>query len=523
MSILTDKRMIILREVPGKGEGLIATRKILKGTRILSEEPIIRVPEDTADSPALRASIRRQVDALNPDQRRAFLAMCNIYPGDAASQYLGIIRTNALPMDSGGGIFLDACRINHACDNNAQKSWNEGIKRHTVHALRDIDDGEEITVTYVGVLNNRRTRQDALRKKFKFTCCCGLCSLPPHLSAESDRRLNEILKLDGRIGRDGLTGILSDPKRILGYVDQQVRLYNEQGPDDIGLPRAFFDAAQVTAAHGDLARARVFTERAAAGWLVLEGDDSLRVLKTEGIAQKPSSHDTYGYSAAWKTAVDDITQGLDPNEFEDWLWKREKGIETEQLGVFRNQATFPSFLQLPHETDADDDSFESREGVNYRPRRHWCFLAEIVDFVTLVRLQMEVKDVNGKTILLSFYTDSRGSEIASSQICKGYTVAVLYAQHHAFASSEPGIRHEDPAFLKVCLLILFGRRSCGTFLICHVTPNSDISTVARQFAGFKRPNPEILDGNGWHENMSRLRQTDYVFEEVREVLAVLVL
>ncbi|WZH50421.1 SET domain-containing protein [Fusarium acuminatum] len=510
MSSLADKGMVTLREVPGKGEGLIATQKILKGTRILCEEPIIRIPEDTPDSPALRAFIRRQVDELTSDQRRAFLAMCNIYPGDAASQYLGIIRTNALPIASGIGIFLAACHINHSCDNNAQKGWNEGIKRHTIHALRDIDDGEEITITYVGVLNNRRTRQEALRKKFKFTCSCGLCSLPPHLSAESDRRLDEILSWMVVL-------------RILGYVDRQVRLYNEQGPDDAGLPRAFFDAAQVTAAHGDLARARVFTERAAAGWLVLEGDDSLRVLKTKQLARNPSSHDTYKYSAAWKTAVDDVPQGLDPNEFEDWLWKREKGNEPEQLGVFRNQATFPSFLQLPYETDVDDDFFESRDGVNYRPRRHWCFLAEIVDFVTLVRLQMEIKDVTGKTIPLFFYTDSRGSEIAPSQICKGYTIAVLYAQHHAFAFSEPGIRHEDPTLVKVCLLFLSGRRSCGTFLICLVTPTPDISTVARQFAGVERPSPEILDGNGWHENMPRLRQTGYIFEEVCEVLAVLVL
>jgi hypothetical protein len=62
MSSLADKGMVTLREVPGKGEGLIATQKILKGTRILCEEPIIRIPEDTPDSPALRAFIRRQVD-----------------------------------------------------------------------------------------------------------------------------------------------------------------------------------------------------------------------------------------------------------------------------------------------------------------------------------------------------------------------------------------------------------------------------------------------------------------------------
>jgi hypothetical protein len=230
------------------------------------------------------------------------------------------------------------------------------------------------------------------------------------------------------------------------------------------------------------------------------------VLKTKQLARNPSSHDTYGNSVAWKTAADDVPLGLDSNEFEDWLWKREKKNEPEQPGVFRNQATFPSFFQLPDETDVDDDFFESRDGVNYRPRRHWCFLAEIVDFAKLARLQMEIKDVTGKTIALFFYTGRRGSEIAPSQICKGYTITVLYAQQHAFAFSEPGIRHEDPTLVKVCLLFLPDRLSCGTFLIYLVTPTADISTVARQFAGVERPSPDILDGNEWHENMPRVRQ-----------------
>jgi SET domain-containing protein len=153
--------MYALQEVPGKGRGLVATRMIPMGTRILSEEPIIRVPEAAPDTQALRASIYEQVDALTPDQQQTFLSMHNIHDNDAASRYLGIIRTNALPFGDRvreAGIFLDACRINYACDNNAQKSWNENIKRHTVHALRDIEKGEEITIYYLGVLNSRNSR-----------------------------------------------------------------------------------------------------------------------------------------------------------------------------------------------------------------------------------------------------------------------------------------------------------------------------------------------------------------------------
>lgn len=178
MSTPTTELMYAIQDVPGKGKGLVATQFIPMGTRILSEKPILRVPEDKPDSQALRESLSRQVDALTQDQRQAFLSMHNIHTDESASKYLGIIRTNALPFGRDeAGIFLDACRINHACDNNAQKCWNGNIKRHTVHALKNINLGEEITIYYLGVTNNREARQDALRRKFAFTCACRLCSL----------------------------------------------------------------------------------------------------------------------------------------------------------------------------------------------------------------------------------------------------------------------------------------------------------------------------------------------------------
>ncbi len=119
-------------------------------------------------------------------------------------------------------------------------------------------------------------------------------------------------------------GILSAPLQILRYIDHQIRLYNEQGPDDAGLPRAFFDAAQIAIANGDLARARIFAERAMLGWIVLDGDDSFKVLQNTTLSQDPSKHESYGMSMKWKTVVDDIPQGLDLKELDDWLWRREK-------------------------------------------------------------------------------------------------------------------------------------------------------------------------------------------------------
>lgn len=103
--------------------------------------------------------------------------------------------------------------------------------------------------------------------------------MPPDQSQESNRGLDEILKLDSLVGGDGLMGILSAPLQKLRYVYQQIRLYNGQGPDDNGLPGAFLDATQIAIAHGDLARAQICVERAVLGWIILEGDDSPNVLQ----------------------------------------------------------------------------------------------------------------------------------------------------------------------------------------------------------------------------------------------------
>ncbi|KAL5350928.1 hypothetical protein ACLOAV_004501 [Pseudogymnoascus australis] len=441
-----------LQDVPGRGKGLVAMEKISKGTRILSEEAVVTVTEP-ASSERLRTSICQQIAALSKHQRQAFLSMHNIHPyKNAAEQYLGIVLTNSLPAEAvgdKGAIFLEACRINHACDNNAQKNWNEKIKRHTVHALKDINKGEEITITYLGPLKNRKSRQKALQEKFGFTCLCRLCSLPPEQSQESDRRLEEIHRLDGVIDQLGTEGILVSPLRTLRYFDQQVRLYNDQGREDVGFAQAFVNAAQLVIANSDLARGRIFAERAASVWKTTLGGDSTQAIKHVALAQDPSKYELFGISMKWKTKVDEAPQGLEPRDFEDWLWRKEKPKALGQLANLRSRATFPGFIDLPDENDVDPDFYESSDMVTYRPRRHWCFLGEIMDSTTLHHLEIEIKDVDGGKIPLHFYTDGRGSELTPAQARTGYTVAILYAKRHVFRLGAPGIRHEDPLMIKV--------------------------------------------------------------------------
>ncbi|KAH0834727.1 hypothetical protein J3R83DRAFT_10278 [Lanmaoa asiatica] len=105
--------------------------------------------------------------------------------------------------------------------------------------------------------------------------------------------------------------------------------------------------------------------------------------------------------------------------------------------------TFPTFFNLPDEYDINDAYFSST-----KPRKHWCFLGQVVSSGVFVRLMLEVEDKEGHKMLVAFHTTDRGASYQA--ICTpGSTIAVLYATQHAFAFSPPGLRLEDGVQIKV--------------------------------------------------------------------------
>jgi hypothetical protein len=64
MPITTGNSMHALQDVPGKGNGLVAIEKISKGTRILSEEPIITIPRNEPNSERLHLPASRCPQSL---------------------------------------------------------------------------------------------------------------------------------------------------------------------------------------------------------------------------------------------------------------------------------------------------------------------------------------------------------------------------------------------------------------------------------------------------------------------------
>ena len=109
------------------------------------------------------------------------------------------------------------------------------------------------------------------------------------------------------------------------------------------------------------ARGRIFAERAVSAWRTVLGGDSTEAIEHGTLVRDPSKHELYGISMKWRTTVDEAPRGLEPSDFEDWLWKREKPKHPGQLADLRSRATFPGFIDLPDENDVDLDFYESSD------------------------------------------------------------------------------------------------------------------------------------------------------------------
>jgi SET domain len=312
-----------IQSVPGKGKGLVARFNIAKGTRILYETPLFTTPNLSPIS-LMESNIATKLKALSKPEQRQFLSLHNNFPGKYP--FSGVVKTNALPCgpDSAiGGVYPTICLINHSCLPNAHNSWNSDAKWETIHAIRYIKSGEEITISYDkgGSSDSRRTY---LKDAFGFDCNCSLCSLPlPDLQISDARRL-QIQHLDNVIGDSD--SVMKKPDDCLTdcHCLLQVLEVEYKGSAVALIARLYYDAFQISITHGDQARASVFAERGYRSRIICEGEDSPETQKIKNLMENPARHRNFGASKRWKAAKGLVPKGLDTDGFEKWLWRQGK-------------------------------------------------------------------------------------------------------------------------------------------------------------------------------------------------------
>ena len=309
-----------IRHIPGKGKGLVARFDIAEGTRLLDEKPLSTVPNM---APELHETVlASKLKSLTKDEQRRYLSLHNNFPGKYP--FSGIAKTNALPCGSGsvvGGIYPTICLINHSCLPNSHNNWNDDKERETIHAIRPIRSGEEITISYDNG-GPSTVRWTQLKQAFGFDCKCDVCSLPPPELHRSNGRREQIQQLGEAIGDP--FRIMRNPITALSDCYSSFKLIKEEYRGHAGalFPRLYYDAFQICVAHGDRSRATVFAEHAYKARVVCEGEDSPATEKMRRLMQDPTSHINFGgYSMRWKTKRESVPEGTDALEFERWLWK----------------------------------------------------------------------------------------------------------------------------------------------------------------------------------------------------------
>ena len=274
----------------GKGLGVVATRIIGRGERIMAESPLATCSKH----PRRRQDARvfaRAVDRLLPAQRAAFydLSQSELVYGTRKTAE-GVWRSNAFPTvehDDGrteAAVFAQVCRLNHACAPNAHVAWSMSRAEQTVHAIREIAAGDEITVSYAAPGTECAARRLHLRNTFGFECDCSLCALTGAEMQASDVRQARLGELSALLARSPSSGASS--AQTVGLVTEKLHLLKAEG-----LPVEWAHMDMVTAftsccCRGEFALARLWMQQAIEAAQTMLGKDSKVVQDLESILQQ---------------------------------------------------------------------------------------------------------------------------------------------------------------------------------------------------------------------------------------------
>ncbi|KAF2472701.1 SET domain-containing protein [Lindgomyces ingoldianus] len=195
----------IIKQSPGKGLGVFATRAMEPGTVIMEDAPtiLIRPPRmhEGIGYPldAIQILIGEAFDALSEgDQADVLSLSAHVLPGEAdETEYhrlKTVFRSNAYSTGNEIGLFTKIARINHSCRPNSGYYWTERLRKRVVYATRPIAEGEEISVTYIPLLYSKSDRERRL-DQYGFKCACEACAGQSGNAAwASDHRRHEIRK-----------------------------------------------------------------------------------------------------------------------------------------------------------------------------------------------------------------------------------------------------------------------------------------------------------------------------------------
>ncbi|OCL01447.1 SET domain-containing protein [Glonium stellatum] len=201
-----------IKDSPGRGKGVFATKDILRGSLVVAEKPhmvvkgiddIGKVFGEFQNMPFKNQAIFMSLQGL-PEHKAGVLSQA-ITPTSREdanavfaklAEFFAIWANNRLPRanDMDKVLHLEMCRMNHACLPNALYYNDIESGLFKVIAVKDIAAGEEITRTYSFPLLTREQRQVQLAW-WEFVCACPACDISTQFAREVEIRRRSIYQL----------------------------------------------------------------------------------------------------------------------------------------------------------------------------------------------------------------------------------------------------------------------------------------------------------------------------------------
>ncbi|KAL8719657.1 MAG: hypothetical protein Q9225_003354 [Loekoesia sp. 1 TL-2023] len=265
-----------IQDIPGKGRGLVAGVQIAKGQRILREQPLFTCSLLWTSYKDFETHLASSISSLSPAEQDVFFSLHNANP-ESDHPLVARFLTNCLPCQDhqAAAVYSTACLINHSCQANVHGSWNAEARVATVHAVRAIKAGEEITMNYVSGMTHA-VREEKLKRLFGISCSCGLCSLPLAAIEKSDAQRSAIQRLFDEV--EDMQHIAEQPEQCITKCGQLMKLIEEEYAgcsEHLNMNARVCDAAfRICATHRDSASASVLQKRSYEFRVLIEGSDS---------------------------------------------------------------------------------------------------------------------------------------------------------------------------------------------------------------------------------------------------------
>jgi hypothetical protein len=206
--------------------------------------------------------------------------------------------------DEGGGsvsaaVFRTCSRLNHACVPSCYVAWEPTLRQHTLHALRALKKGDELTIAYlvpderiephhpwshtssrslswcpsillqgdVAWERSRDDRRQQLRRKYRFSCACACCSLDGAKRERSEARRARVRTLRAALRE------CDDDAQLLKLAEALWEATTAEGLPTVWMRHTVIAAMRAAKAAGDADLAIAWAERGATSSRLALGAD----------------------------------------------------------------------------------------------------------------------------------------------------------------------------------------------------------------------------------------------------------